>query len=416
MKVYCRHGNELRLFPALGLVLVVVVMASRAAPPDQRGEPLDSTALARLIEQLGSGNYAERQEASKRLDAIGEAALPLLHKAARSEDLEVRFCARNLLWDIQHRLYGQKHALLGHRNVVVSIALSSDGTRVLSGSNDGTVRLWELATGKQIRRMEGHRGQAWAVAFSPDGKLALGGGQDGGLALYDVETGKQLRSFDRHPQAVRAAVFTPDGKRALSACYDHILRMWDVQTGKKLQSFVGHKDSIMCLACSPDGKRALTGGLDSDRTVRLWDLETGEELRQMVGHGERIMGVAFSPDGRLAASAAWDATVRLWDLQTGKEVRRFPDPASRDETGKGGRPFVGHKGHVYGVAFSPDGKYLVSGDESGELLLWDAATGKHLFSFEGHTGYVSNVAFSRRGVIWFHAAAITRGTVWLAPK
>jgi WD40 repeat protein len=400
----------------LGLALAATVMAGRAAPPDQRGEPSDGAALARLIEQLGSASYGERQEASKRLDDIGEPALPLLYKAAHSDDLEVRFRARDLVWSIQHRLYGQRRALLGHRDVVVGIAVSADGTRVLSGSNDGTIRLWDLTTGASLRRMEGHRGQAWAVALSPDGKLALGGGQDGGLALYDAATGKQVRTFERHPQAVRAVLFTPDGKRALSACYDHILRLWDVKTGKKLHSFVGHKDSIMCLACSPDGKRALTGGLDSDRTVRLWNLETGEELRQLVGHGERIMGVDFSPDGRLAASAAWDATVRLWDLQTGKEIRRFPDPHGRAEAGRKAPRLAAQKAHVYGVAFSPDGKYLVSGDESGELFLWDVATGKHLFSYEGHSGYISAVAFSRQGRHLVSCGGDHAVRVWLAPR
>jgi len=406
----------LRLLAALGLVLAAAVVAGWAAPPNHPGQTSECALLRRLIEQLGSGSYAERQAASKRLDDLGESALPSLYRAAHSDDLEVRFRARDLVWDIQHRLYGQRLALLGHRDVVVSIALSSDGTRVLSGSNDGTIRLWDLTNGASIRRLEGHRGQAWAVALSPDGKLALGGGQDGGLALYDVATGKRVRTFDHHPQAVRAAVFTPDGKRALSACYDHLLRLWDVQTGKKLHTFVGHKDSIMCLACSPDGKRALTGGLDSDRTVRLWDLEAGEELRQMVGHSERIMGVDFSPDGRLAASAAWDGTVRLWELQTGKEVRRFPDADSRPVIDRGGGRSSGHKAHIYGVAFSPDGKYLVSGDESGELLLWDAATGKHLFSYESHTGYISAVAFSRQGRHLVSCGGDNAVRVWLAPK
>src|SRR6516225_3253123 len=319
----CRHCDEavgrgalVRWLAAGGLLVAAAAVAGRAETPD-------NTAVVRLVEKLGSTVFQEREEATKRLDALGEYALPQLRKAAGSDDLEVRLRARNLLWDIQRRLYGQRLALVGHRDVVVSIALSSDGTRVLSGSNDGTIRLWDLTSGKMIRALKGHRGQAWAVALSPDGELALGGGQDGGLALYKVATGEQVRSFDHHPQAVRAAVFTPDGKRALSACYDNVLRLWDVKTGKKLRSFTGHTDSVMCVACSPDGRRALTGGLVGDRTVRLWDLETGKQIRRLTGHGERVMSVAFSPDGRRAVSGSWDGTVRLWDLETGTELRQL---------------------------------------------------------------------------------------------
>jgi hypothetical protein len=271
--------------------------------------------------------------------------------------------------------------LEGHAKEIVSIAVSSDGKRLLSASDDGTVRLWDLEAGKELRRMEGNRGEAWAVAFSPDDTQALAGGQESNLALYEVATGKQLRLFPPHPNSVRAVAFLPDGRRALSGCCDNLLRLWDVEEGKELRRFTGHTDYIFSVACSPDGKRALTGGGESDRTVRLWDLESGKELHKLTGHTERIMGVAFSPDGKKAVSGCWDGTVRLWDLERGVELRSLSGAA----------------GHVHGVAFSPDGRRIAAGDEKGKVLIWDVGGGPPRHVFEGHDGNISEVKFSPRG-------------------
>lgn len=396
-----RRCVSVKVLAALGLMLAAAVFTSRAESPDPQGERPSSAAIARLIVQLGSSEFTEREQASQRLGDIGEPALPRLRAALKNPDLEVRFRARDVLRNIHHRLYDQRLALEGHGDVVVSVALSPDGHRVLSGGNDGTIRLWNLESGKQIRQLSGHHGSIWTVAFAPDGKRALAGGQAGGLVLFDLDTGEQLRSFDPHPDAVRAVVFTPDGHRALSGCFDGILRLWDVNTGKLLREIAGHRDAVMCVACSPDGRRALTGGLDSDRTVRLWDLESGRELRRFRGHSERIMSVAFSPDGRQAVSGCWDTTVRVWDLQTGQEVRCFR----------------GHQAHVYGATFSPSGKHIVSGDESGALFVWDATTGEHLDTFEPrHKGHISALALTSRGRRLVSCGGDRVVRVWLAPE
>jgi WD40 repeat protein/tetratricopeptide (TPR) repeat protein/serine/threonine protein kinase len=244
----------------------------------------------------------------------------------------------------------------GHRSVVHAVAISPDSRQVLSGSWDGTLRLWDVSTGQEARRFKGNPGVVLSVAFSPDGRLALSTAGDGdrSMRLWDVATGQELRRFEGHTKEIHGVAFSPDGRRALSGAFDKTMRLWEVETGRELRRFDGHTDGLLSVAFSPDGRRALSGGFHRDRTMRLWDLDSGQELRRFDGHTNGIQKVAFSPDGRHALTASVDATVRLWDVETGKEIGQFR----------------GHQGSVNSVVFSPDGRQAISASHDRTLRLW----------------------------------------------
>jgi WD40 repeat protein len=392
------NRTSINLVAVVGLVAVVVFVQAAPTPTTQQATQAE---IARLIRQLGSDSFVEREKATRRLEKIGDAAMTELRRALADPDAEISGRAYELIEALEGRYW-----MKGHSQEVVALAVSRLGDRVLSAGNDGTVRLWDLERCKEIRQMEGPSGQAWGVAFSPDGKLALAGGQSGSLGLYEVVTGKKVRDLPAHPQAMRAVVFTPDGRKALSACYDNILRLWNVDTGVEVRSFKGHNASIMSVACAPTGKLAATGSLIGDCSVRLWDLDTGKAVHILKGHTERVMGVAFTPDSKKVVSSAWDGAVRIWDVATGKELLR----CSADSEGAAGaprlglaekRPIKGPEGtvgtHFYGVAVSPDGRLIASGNEAGLISLWDLATGKRVGKLGPHRGYVSEVAFTPDG-------------------
>jgi len=153
---------------------------------------------------------------------------------------------------------------------VMSVAVSHDGARVLTGSLDWTARLWDAATGEEIRAFKGHAGFVFSVAFRPDGARVLTGSADGTARLWDAATGKELRAFKGHEGSVFSVVFSPDGAHVLTGSWDKTARLWDAATGEEIRAFEGHQGSVSSVAFSPDGARVLTGS--EDNTARLWDI------------------------------------------------------------------------------------------------------------------------------------------------
>jgi WD40 repeat protein len=217
-----------------------------------------------------------------------------------------------------------------------SLAISPDGRTFLADDDEHTVELWSLETGERLRRFVGHTIAIWSAAFSPDGRVALstGGGLlefgrdktvDCTIRLWDVRSGREIRRLEGHTSAVYEAVFSADGRFILSGSGDHTLRLWETATGKEVRRFEGHTEEVLCVALSRDGRRALSGGgsgrlingefVPLDCTLRYWDVLTGKLVARSEGLEEKVQSVAFLPDGRRALSAGkQDGTLRLWGL------------------------------------------------------------------------------------------------------
>ncbi|KIM30107.1 hypothetical protein M408DRAFT_66858, partial [Serendipita vermifera MAFF 305830] len=275
--------------------------------------------------------------------------------------------------------------LQGHTSSVYSVSFSPDGKRIVSGSGDHTIRVWDAETGGTVLGpLQGHRSQVTSVSFSPDGKRIVSGSWDRTIRVWDTETGETvLGPLQGHSESTNSVSFSPDGKRIVSGSHDNTIRVWDVETGETvLGPLQGHSDSINSVSFSPDGKRIASGS--SDHTIRVWDSETGETvLGPLRGHSDSTNSVSFSPDGKRIVSGSWDRTIRVWDTETGETVLG---------------PLQGHRSMVFSVSFSPDGKRIVSGSRHRGIRVWDAETGQTVQgSLQGHTSSVISVSFSPDG-------------------
>jgi len=298
-----------------------------------------------------------------------------------SEDKTVR------VWDAES---GQElRSLRGHEHIVTSVAYSPDGQRIVSGSSDKTVRVWDTESGQELCCLRGHSNSVNSVAYSPDGRRIVSGSGDNTVRVWDAESGKELRFLLGHERIVTSVAYSPDGRLIVSGSQDDTVRVWDAESGQELRSLRAHRNaytnSVESVAYSPDGRRIVAGY--NDNTVRVWDAESGQELRSPRGHEGIVKSVAFSPDGWRIVSGSEDKTVRVWDAERGLELR-----CRR-----------GHKHLVESVAYSPDGRWIVSGSgstlysEDNTVRVWDAESGQELRSLRGHERIVTSVAYSPDG-------------------
>jgi WD40 repeat protein len=281
------------------------------------------------------------------------------------------------LWDVASGR--ELRTLSGHADSVWSITFSPDGKALASGGDDATIKLWDSASGRVLRTLSGHTDRVQSIVFSPDGKVLASGGWDKTIKLWDTASGRELRTLSGHTAWVDSVTFSPDGKMLASGSSDKTIKLWDVASGRELRTLAGHTSDVWCIAFSPDGKVLASASLD--KTIKLWDVASGRELRTLSGHTDWVDSVAFSPDGKVLASGSDDTTIKLWDVASGRELRTLS----------------GHTDGVESIAFSPDGKGLASGSDDSTIKLWDVANGRELRTLNGHVGWVTSVGFSPDG-------------------
>ncbi|MFH2203265.1 MAG: cytochrome c peroxidase [Elusimicrobiota bacterium] len=245
----------------------------------------------------------------------------------------------------------------GHTAEVGAAAAAPDGGRVVSGSEDRTLRIWDAKTGKEIAVLKGSGGQYRVVELSADGRTAAALTYDGEIELWDLPTRTRRSLLDRKIPHTMDIAYSPREDKLVTANWDNALRLWDLSSGKLIARCAGHKNVVLTAAFSPDGSKVLSAGRDN--TLRLWDATDCRPLAVWKGHDSYVYAAAFAPDGRTAVSGGADYTVRRWDTATGRELAVWR----------------GHQGDIRAVAFSPDGTLVVSASDDRTLKLWRASPG-----------------------------------------
>ncbi len=286
------------------------------------------------------------------------------------------------LWDVASRK--EKSRFNRKSCSVTSISFTPDGRPLALINSSGVIELWDVTSNERLKVFRGHEGDVEITVLSPDGRTLLSGSKDKTARLWDVATGRELFALLGHQDAVETAVFSPDGRLVATGSYDHDVRIWDVLSGRELATLKGVRSESLAksfppIAFSPDGKTLASGSPDS--RIRLWDVATWTELEALEGHEGAVESLVFSPDGRRLASGGQDKTIRIWDVSLHEELVLLGD----------------HNDWVESVAFSPDGNLLASGSDDNTAKLWDVSAGRGLGILRGHTDWVESVAFSPDG-------------------
>lgn len=290
----------------------------------------------------------------------------------------------------------------GHTKGVTSVAFSSDGTTFVSGSEDTTLRVWDMTTGQCLHVLRGHTDIVTSARFSRDGRRLVSTSWDETVRLWDplagIEKktiGESTRSADK--KFTLSVVFTVGDRQLLIADSGSQLVLFDPTAEQEVNRLRGHTGAVNCVAISTDGR--LAASASSDRTVRTWNLDTGTPRHRLEGHSNVVNSVVISRDGQRVLSGSSDRTVRLWDANTGQGISKFE----------------GHSDAVLAVAILPHGTQALSASADKTIRLWNVKRGVELHRFEGHTGEVTSIAVSADGKRVLSGSADKTVRIWALP-
>ncbi len=295
--------------------------------------------------------------------------------------------------------------LRGHTDKVASAAFSPDGTLLATAGADGTARIWEAATGRELASLAEHHvpasddtltSELSSVAFSPDGRFLVTTVKDNAhnaACIWELATKRLAVAPLKHPDELRSASFSADGKRVITAS-SAFIQIWDSATGESLGKWNGLTEALFSAAFSADGKWLITAG--EDGKARIWDAATHRLKTELVGHQGYVWSAAFSSDGKWAVTGGDDRTARVWEAGTGRLLAELR----------------GHTGRVNTAVFSANGHFVVTASDDDTALLWETATWSNIARLRGHTGKVSSAAFSPDGRLVVTASQDNTARLW----
>lgn len=283
-------------------------------------------------------------------------------------------------------------ATMSHSEPILCTAWSSDNLRVVTGSKDGTVVLWNAKTGQKLSELKGHDEWVRDVAFDTRDDKLISAGEDGTARVWDLRGNRPPTVLSVDKESVGEAFFLKDGRHAVTITFgfvdsDKKARLWDVATGALLDTFDG---PLRHGRVGPDGNTLLAFYSKKDSMIRVWNLDRRREVSKLQGRLQgddaNVKARAFSPDGTYFVAGLGNGIVHLWEVETGRKL-----PVYR------GHEAPGFEGQISSVAFSPEGKYIVTGSVDRTARLWDLKTGEDIAVYEGHEDPVRGVVFGPEG-------------------
>ena len=271
------------------------------------------------------------------------------------------------------------NTLNGHDGSVWSVAFSPAGDRIVSGSTDNSIKIWNALSGELINTLNGHDGSVYSIAYSPAGDRIVSGSADNSIKIWNALSGELINTLNRHTNSVRSIAYSPAGDRIVSGSFDNSIKIWNAQSGELINTLNGHTNSVYSIAYSPAGDRIVSGS--ADNSIKIWNALSGELINTLNGHDGSVRSIAYSPAGDRIVSGSLDNSIKIWNALSGELINTLN----------------GHDGSVWSIAYSPAGDRIVSGSVDNSIKIWNALSGELINTLNGHDDSVLSVAYSPAG-------------------